>query len=76
MESLGLDEDKSKEENIIKDVRNLFRLSRLKMETNNAAMKGIRHLFRLKKENKGIKDRIIREIRNLFEQEEEDYYNQ
>ena len=45
MESLGLDEDKSKEENIIKDVRNLFRLNRLKMETNNAAMKGIRHLL-------------------------------
>ena len=52
------------EENIIKDVRNLFRLNRLENETNDAAIKGVRNLFRLKKEN----------IKNLFEHEEKDYY--
>ena len=36
-------------ENIIKDVRNLFRLNKLKIETNDAAIKGRRNLFRLKK---------------------------
>ena len=30
MESSGLEEDKNVEENIIKDVRNLFRLNKLK----------------------------------------------
>ena len=62
------------EENIIKDVRNLFRLKKLRKETNDAAIKGIRNLFRVNKENKAIKDRIIRDIRDLFEHEEEDYY--
>ena len=52
------------EENIIKDVRNLFRLNKLENETNDAAIKGMRNLFRLKKEN----------IKNLFEHEEKDYY--
>ena len=37
------------EENRIKDVRNLFRLKKLKKETNDAAIKGITNLFRLKK---------------------------
>ena len=61
MESSGLEEDKNIEENIIKDIRNLFRLSKLKKETKDAAIKSIRNLFRLKKENKAIKDRIIRD---------------
>ena len=69
MESSSLEE-----ENIIKDVRNLFRLEKLEKETNNALIKGIRNLFRLKKENKGIKCRMIRDIRNLFEHEEEENY--
>ena len=37
------------EENIIKDVRNLFRLNKIEKETNNAVIKGIRNLFRIKK---------------------------
>ena len=60
--------------NIIKDVRNLFRLKNLKEETNDAAIKCIRNIFILKKENKAIKDRIIRDIKNLFEQKGKDYY--
>ena len=62
------------EENIIKNVRNLFRLKKLKKETNDVAINGIRNLFRLKKENKAIKDRIIRNIKNLSEHEEEKNY--
>ena len=59
-----------KEENIIKDIINLFRLKR---ELNYTAIKGLRNLFRPEKGNKGIKDRIIRDISNLSEHEE-DYY--
>ena len=62
-----LEEDKNREENIIKDVGNLFRLNKLKKETNGTAIKGTRNLFRLKKENKVIKDWILRDIRNRFE---------
>ena len=64
------------EENIIKDVTNLFILKKLKKETNHAAIKEIKNPFRLKIENKVIKDRILRDIRNLFEYEEEleNYY--
>ena len=50
-----LEEDKNRE-NIIKDVGNLFRLNKLKKETNDTSITGIRNLFRLKKENKVIKD--------------------
>ena len=68
------------EDNIIKDIRNLFRLKR-KIENQQkyilniyyTAIKDIRKLFRLKKEKEAIKARIIRDIRNLFEHEE-DYY--
>ena len=55
------------EENIIKDVGNLFRFNKLEKETNDAAIKGIRIFFRIEKENKLIKDIIIRDIKNLFE---------
>ena len=48
MESLSLNE-----RNIIKDIRNLFRL---KKEQNDTGIKDVRNLFRLKKEIKGIKD--------------------
>ena len=61
-------------ENITKNVGNLFRLEKLKKETNDAVIKGVRNLFRQKKGNKAVKDRIIRDIRNLFEDEGEDYY--
>ena len=59
MESLIL-----QEENIIKDIRNLFRL---KQKQNYTAIKGIRNLFRQEKETKAIRDRILRDIKNLFE---------
>ena len=59
------------EENIIKHVRNLFRL---KKKIDDTTIKDIRNGFRLKKENKVINDRILRDIRNLFEHEEEKNY--
>ena len=67
MESLNL-----QEENITKDIRNLFRLKR---EQNFAAIKVIRNLFRQKKEIKTIKNRILRDIKNLFEHEEEENHH-
>ena len=68
MESLSLEE-----ENIIKDIRNLFRL---KKEKRYPAIKGIKKTFRQEKETKAIKDRILKDIKNLFEheKEEENYY--
>ena len=66
MESLSL-----KEENIIKDIKNLFRL---KKEINCADIKDIRNVFKLEKEAKAIKDIILRDIKNLFEHEEEENY--
>ena len=54
------------EENIIKDIRNLFRL---KKELNYTAIKDIINLFRGEKETKAIEDRILRDIKNLFEYE-------
>ena len=62
MESLILEE-----ENIIKDIRNLFILF--------TAFKDIRNLFKLEKETKPIKDRILKDIENLSEHEKgENYY--
>ena len=59
MESLSLEE-----ENIITDVRNLFRL---KKELSCAGNKDIRNLFRLKeKKTKAVKDRILRDIRIIL----------
>ena len=49
MTSSRFEEDKNIEENINKDVRNLFRLKKLKKETIDATIKSIRNLFRLKK---------------------------
>ena len=68
MESFRLEE-----ENIIKDLRNLFRL---KKEKNYTAIKDIRNLFSKQKETQAIEDRILRDIKNLFEhkEEEEKYY--
>ena len=63
MESLSLEE-----ENIIKDIRNFFRL---KKQLNYTAINDIRNLFRPGKETKAVKDRILRDIKNLFEHEEE-----
>ena len=78
MKSSRLKEYENIEKNIIKYVRNLFRLKktkkRIKKETNEVTVKDIRNLFRLTKENKAIKERIIRDIKKIFEHEEEDYY--
>ena len=61
------------EENIIKDIGNLFRL---KKQLNYTAIKDIRNLFRHEKETKIITNRTLRDIKNLFEhEEEENYYN-
>ena len=68
MESLCLEE-----ENMTKNIRNLFRL---KKELNYTAIEGIRSLFRLEKETKAIKDIMFRDIRNLFQREEDCYKNQ
>ena len=41
------------EENIIKDVKNLFRLNKLQKEANNDdVINGVRNIFRLKKRKK------------------------
>ena len=40
MKSSGLEEYKNIEENIIKDVRNVFSLKKLKKEANDVAIKG------------------------------------
>ena len=52
------------EENLIKDIRNHFRLNK---ELNYATIKYTRYLFRREKQIKTIKDRILRDIKNLFE---------
>ena len=70
MTCLRHEKEKQKENNIIKDVRNLFRL---KNEMDDTTIKDVRNLFRLSKENKAVKDRVIIDIRKLFEHEE-DYY--
>ena len=41
-------------EDIIKDVRNLFRLEKVKTETTDTTIKSIRNLFRLEKEIKQL----------------------
>ena len=59
------------EENLMKDIRNLFRLRK------ELLYKATRNLSRQEKETKAINDRILREIENLFEHEEEEsYYKQ
>ena len=66
MENFSLEE-----ENIIKEIRNLFRL---KKELNYTEIKDLRNIVRLEKEIKTINNRILRDIKNLFEREEENYY--
>ena len=67
MKSSRPEEDKNIEQNIIKGVKNLFRLNKLKKEINDAAIKGIRST---KIQKTVIEDRIIRNNRNLFEHKE------
>ena len=40
-----LKEDKNRVENIIKDIRNIFRLKKLKKEINDDTIKCIRNIF-------------------------------
>ena len=61
----------AEEENIIKDIRNLFKL---KKELNYTAIKDIRTGFRLEKENKAVIGRILTDTKNLSEYEEEENY--
>ena len=63
-----MENSRPEEEEIIKDMKNLFRL---KKELNYTVIKNMRDLFRQKKETKTIKDRTVRDIKNLFEHEEE-----
>ena len=58
-------------ENIIKDIRTLFRINK---ELNYIAIKDLRNLFRLEKETKAINDRIRRDIKHLFKHKEEESY--
>ena len=60
-----MENPRSEEENIIKDVRSLFRLEKLKKETTDTTIKDIRNLFRLGKENKAIKEEYL-EILETF----------
>ena len=67
MKSLRFDK-----ENVIKDLRNFFRLQK---EQNYTEIKDITNLFRLDKETKAIKDRILRDIKIFLEHEEEENYH-
>ena len=70
-----MENPRSEDQKIMKDIRNLFRLRK---EQNDTAIKDIRNLFRLKKEVKGIKDIELRNIKHLFEheKEEQNYHKQ
>ena len=66
-----IENPRSEEEKIIKDIRNLCRR---KKELNEPAIKDIRNISKLKKEIKWIKYIILRDIMNLFEKEAEEKY--
>ena len=67
-----MENPRPEEENIIKDIRNVFRL---KKRTKLHWTKDIRNVCRLEKETKAIKDRILKNIKNLFEHEKEKSYH-
>ena len=69
MNALSYLEERKKEDNIIKDIKNLFRL---KKAIDDSTTKDARNLFRRRKGNKTIKDKMIRDIK-VFE-EENNYY--
>ena len=63
MKSSRLEKDKKKlENNIINDIRNLFRIKKV---VTDPAIKDIKNHSRLKK-NRATKNRVIGDIRNLF----------
>ena len=55
VESSRLEEEKTIEDNIIKDARNLFRLKKTKQEKNDSVIKDIKNLFTSKAENSEMK---------------------
>ena len=59
-----------KEDNIIKDINNLFRL---RSEIDNSSTKDIRNFSRLKKEKETTTNKITKGVKLLFE-EEDNYY--
>ena len=63
-----MENPKPDEENVLKDIKNAFRL---KKELHYTGIKDIRVL---KNKTKAIKDRIPRDTKNLFEHEEEENY--
>ena len=69
MNALSYLEERKKEDNIIKDIKNLFRLRKA---IDDSTTKDARNLFRRRKGNKTIKDKMIRDIK-VFE-EENNYY--
>ena len=60
-----MENPRPEEENIYKDIRNLFRL---KTEQYYTEIKDIKNLFKLEKGTKKLK-RIFRDIKNPFEHE-------
>ena len=68
--------------NIIKDVRNLFKLENLQKEITDAAIKDIKNSLYIRKrkkatkmkklEKKTIKNILLRDIRNISEKEEKE----
>ena len=69
MNALSYLEERKKEDNIIKDIKNL---PRLRKAIDDSATKHIRNLFRRRKGNKTIKDKIIRDIKDFGEKD--NYY--
>ena len=61
------------EENIFKDIRNLFRLQK---ELSCTAIKDIRNTFRLEKEVKAIKGTILRDIKIFLSMKKKIVLNQ
>ena len=66
-----MENSRTEDKNIIKDIRNRFRL---KKELRYTAIKDIRNVFRREKETKSIKDKVLWDINNLSEHEEEENY--
>ena len=61
-----MENPKPEQENIFnEDIKNPFRLEKLKKETTDTTIEDIRNLSRLEK-NEEIKERILRNIRNIF----------
>ena len=70
MNLLSQEKDKKKiENNIIKDVKNLFSLQK---EIDDNTTKNVINLFRLKREHESIKNKMIRYIISSFELENEE----